>query len=187
MWCILSLSPLLLQKVVPHGSCRLGWNPGARVVTGVVHTHIVHPTPSARQRDSSGRIKGFKAPHTIQRFSYQATLSSPDFCRAVAQAARRHSRKPEGQEIKSKALQTSWKEAPVSLIANYHSSQLPDSQRLRPHRDALTLLSTVARQGHTSNSSTAASLQGGLNEEKREEKNTLGFIYTWKFLWMLNN
>lgn len=101
-------------------------------------------------------------------------------------------RKPEGQEIKNKALQTLWKEAPVSLIANYHSSQLPDSQRLRPHRrlrcDALTLLSTVARQGHTSSSSTAASLQGGLNEERNgRKKNTLGFIYTWKFLWMLNN
>lgn len=147
--------------------------------------HLVYPTPSARQCDLAERLmKMLSKPHTPYKGLATRQLSARlIFSGQRQKAVWRYSRKPEGQEIKNKALQASWKEALVSFITNYHSNQLPDSQRLCPQHwvrcDAVTLLGTVARQRHTCNSSTAASLQGSLNEKRTGRKKQTPCFYTY--------
>lgn len=140
-----------------------------------------HPKCKARGLSWKSHTEGSKLRSPHKGLATRQLSACLIFVGQWQKAVCRNSRKPEGQRIKNKALHASWKGAVVSFISNYHSNQLSDSQWLSPQcqarSDAVTLLGTVARQRHTCNSSTVASLQGSLNK-KRGRKKTLDFIYT---------
>lgn len=110
-----------------------------RVVTEISHrshSSQTDPTPSTRQWDSAERLmEEVSKPHIPDKGLTTRQLSaSLNFTGQQQKAAWRYSREPQGQEIKSKALQASWRAAAASLPPNYHSAQLPAASGSVPAR-----------------------------------------------------